>query len=104
MFLKLFYVHLEKTQTKLPVMPVRKEKAFVNAAFPNLLGLPIIKEKDWERRPDKTLWKEAGLKPTEFKMLTYPTIDPNAWFTYRKIDDKIKRVTLAEAIRKRGKG
>jgi hypothetical protein len=98
-FLKFYFV--QNAKEKLPVKAIRKENAFVNPSVPHLFGLPVRKEKDWERRPDKALWN--GLKPRTFKMLTYPEIDTNAWFTYKKVGDKVKRITLAEFLRK-GKG
>ena len=98
--LKFFYV--ASSLPKLPVLPVRKEQAFVKADLPNVFGFFVKKEKDWERKPNKELWSGFKLKPTALKMLTYPDIDPNDWYTYRKVNDKIKRVTLADHIRKGG--
>ena len=93
-YLRFFFVNVEK----MPVRAVRKDKAFINAAVPNVFAF-LTKDGGGLRDPDRSLWN--GLKPKPFPMHPYPKIDPTAWFTYKKNGDgKVRRVTLADYEKK----
>lgn len=90
------------TATDLPKKAVRKDKAFVNESVPNVFAFLARTTKEKSRRPDKRLWH--GLKPRPMHLWTYPVVDTKAWFTYKKTDNgKVRRVTLAEYLKERGK-
>jgi hypothetical protein len=83
---------------KIPIRCIRKEKAFIHPKNPGVFALPVLRQKDFLRKPDAALWN--GLDAEEMKLWTYPLIKEQEWFTYKKNGDKkVKRVTLAEYLK-----
>jgi hypothetical protein len=83
----------------MPIRAVRKDKVFINDSVPHIFGI-WLKDGGEIRSPSKVLWN--GLKPKLFLAYPYPTIDANAWYTYKKDGDKVKRVPLAQYQKKEG--
>jgi len=79
---------------KPPIRALRKDKAFVNLTVPNVVGFPIFKG---IRKPSSALWDGTGLR--ELRVLTYPVIRPEQWFTYKRNGDgKVKKLTLEKFL------
>lgn len=69
----------------------------MNPSIPRVIALPVLKEKDWRRKPDFGPWKK------EVKLATYPDIKPTEWFTFvRQKSGKLKKRTLLQHAMKKG--
>lgn len=98
--MRFFYVKNKKFDS-MPIRSVRRQGAFINPSVPRAIALPVLKvgKKVKVIRLDKKKW--PGIKLAKLALITYPTVKEYEWYTYRKINGKLKRVTLSQYLRKK---
>jgi len=102
LFMRFYYVSNKKLD-KPPIKSVRRENAFINPKVSKAVMLPIFiigkKKFVGKKKLTKEYWKGTGIK--RLRMITYPTINEQEWFTYRRVKGKIKRITLYQYMKRR---
>lgn len=99
LYMRFFYVKNKKFD-RMPVRSIRKERAFINTSVPRIVAFPVLKvgKKTVITRPSKGNWADVRLG--KLLLLTYPEVKGYEWFTYRKVNGKVKRLTLSQYLLK----